>query len=308
MLGGISGLVASPIEFTTGISTGARLEIGPLVFTDGLEISGVIQDYLTTNRPYSAQQVPTGSTHEINESFVEFKPMIDRSFSSAVANGAGVLEVGVERNAFTNGENLAVSRWYTTIKNNTDEDIHFDLQLEFEEGRVEIKGTRFPVERSRSHIFAMIDYLLRTPDEGAYLDSTGRLFTYDVLLTNEGPNGTLVTSPFSAGLVTDLSTASILSYRVEPFLLDLVVPTIPGRGELTLYYDMYAFFANRGGENLGSAFIGDPLQLGEMGGISLIQTSGDVVPVPEPATFPLCGAALVGMLLLECLRRKKRDV
>jgi hypothetical protein len=297
--------LAAPIDFTTGIVTGARLTVGPDVFTDGLIITGVIQDYLTTNRPYSAQLVPTGSTNEINESFVQFQLLGNQGFSSAVGNGAGSLEVGVERNLFSNGENLVVSRWYTTIKNNTDEDVHFGLYLDFEEGRVEIKGTRFPSERSRAHIFAMVDYLLRTPDAGAYVDTTGRLYTYDVLLTNEGPNGTLVTSPTVEPLITDLSTASILAYRVEPFLLDLgaVVPAIPGRGELTIYYDMYAYFNNFGGENLGSAFIGDPLDLVQGGGLSLVPGSAEAVP--EPATFFLCGAALCAVPLLRRIRRRK---
>jgi hypothetical protein len=279
--------------------------VGPDVFRDGFEIAGAIQHYLTTNRPFSdAQIVPTGSTSDINESFVQFGTSGNRSFSSAVANGAGALEVGAERKVFTNGSNLAVSRWYTTIKNNTDEDVHFDLSLDFEEGRVEIQGTRFPVERSRAHIFAMVDYLLRTPNEGVYVDTTGRLYTYDVLLTNEGRNGTLVTSPSVEPFLTDLSTSSILSYRVDPFLLNLgSVPTIPGRGELTLYYDMYAFFSNNFGENLGSAFIGDPLDLVQGGGISLVPGSAEAVP--EPATFLLCGAALSAVLLLQRLRRCK---
>ena len=64
---------------------------------------------------------------------------------------------------------------------------------------------------------------------------------------------------------------------------------------------MYAHFYNNS-EHLGKAFLGDPLQLVGGAGGSFVPRSDNAVP--EPATFLLCGAAILGFPMLRRLRRK----
>lgn len=296
-----AGGMAAPIDITTGINTGVYLSSGlnnPQEWKAGLPIEFPVQDYIL-NKSYSAQIVPTGSKSDVNESYVEFPGGKPEGFSSALTNGAGVLEVGVERNNFDWGLNVAVSRWYTTIKNNTDEEVDFDFLFNIPEGVIEINGYLTNYVAASARVEATIDYLLKTPDEGAYVETREQIFRYYAALINDQlPHGRLVTTDNVT--LTNLSTAfDHHSYRIEKFTGLANLPTIPGRGELTIYYDMYAQFFNNTEHN-GKAFLGDPVQFVGGPGVSLLP--GSASPVPEPATFLMCGAAVLGFPVLRRLR------
>lgn len=299
VLAGISGKTA-PIEFTTGINTGAYISAGlnnPQEWKSGMVFDFPISDFLL-NKTYTAQIVPTGST-DANESYVEFDSEKAAGFASALADGRGALEVGVERERYAIGLNAAVSRWYTTIKNNTDEEIGFDFYFVIPESLVEITGVITPYVAASARVEATVDYLLKTPDDGSYVETSDQIFQYSFALINdELPHGRVVKT--SNVTVKNLSSGFTHSYQLAKYAGVAALPMIPGRGELTVYYDMYAQFYN-GSEHLGKAFLGDPLQLVATDGAWLVPRSANTVP--EPATLLLCGAAI---LCLPALRRRLR--
>ena len=301
---GLPGITA-PIDFTTGISTGAHVSSGinnPQQWTDGAAFDFPIADFLQ-NKTYSAQVVLTGST-DSSESYVEFNFEKAAGFSSALADGRGALEVGVERNRYSIGLNAAVSRWYTVIKNNTDEEIGFDFYFVIPESLVEITGVITPYIAASGRVEATIDYLLKTPDAGSYVETNDQIFRYYFALFNdELPHGRVVKTDNVTA--TNLSSGFHHSYKLAEYTGVAELPMIPGRGELTVYYDMYAQFYNNS-EHLGKAFLGDPLQLVGGAGGSFVPRSDDAVP--EPATLLLCGAAILGLPVLRRLRRKSGDL
>src|SRR5207244_3895125 len=108
---------------------------------------------------------------------------------------------------------------------------------------------------------------LRTPDAGTYVDTTGNLFHYWAYLSNEGRKGTFDSS--SNVTPNDSSDARTLLYYTAPYNGKVGLPTIPGYGELTIYYDMTAIFSNVS-ENIGGAYLGDPTQLVPRTGASIV--------------------------------------
>ena len=294
--------VTAPIDFTTGIKTGVYLSAGlnsPQEWTAGMAFDFPVADFLL-NKTYSAQMVPTGSTNE-DESFVDFDGEREAGFSSALADGRGALEVGVERNRYSIGLNAAVSRWYTTIKNNTDEEIGFDFYFVIPASLVEITGVITPYMAASARVEATIDYFLRTPDAGTYVETSDQIFRYYFALINDAlPHGRIEKTDNVTA--TNLSAGFRHSYELAKFTGVAELPMIPGRGELTIYYDMYAQFYN-GSEHLGKAFLGDPIQLiGDEGG-SLVPRS--VSAVPEPATGLLCCVAILGASVARTIRGKR---
>jgi hypothetical protein len=284
----------APIDFTTGIATGVSLNAHNVYWNDGLIFTYPIPQYIA-NKSYTAQIVPTGSTTEKSEAYQQFDPNNkDVGFGSAFSDGRGALEVGVSAFNFARGVDAAISRYYTTIKNNTDEEIGFDFYYVIPTGKLEILGTRFPYVAAHARVEANIDYLLRTPDGGTYVDSTGSLLRFWADLTNEGRQGTFDRS--SNVTVSNLSDDRDLVYTIHRYEGRADLPMIPAYGELTVYYDMYALFSSIGMENLGSAFIGDPTQLVQREGASFVPDTP--AGVPEPATFLLSGLALVGVAAL----------
>jgi hypothetical protein len=117
-------------------------------------------------------------------------------------------------------------------------------------------------------------------------------------LTNEGRQGTVEHSPNIT--VGNLSNDSVLYYKMAKYQGMVDLPVIPAYGELTVYYDMYAYYFQNGSENPGSAFLGDPAGLvGEGGG--LVQRP--LAAVPEPSTLALSSLALLCLQLRRVSRR-----
>jgi hypothetical protein len=290
----------APIDFTTGISTSVVRSGRSGNMTDGAEVQFPIWDHVL-NKAYTAQIVPTGSSVEESESYVQVDPTEKQyGFASAFANGEPVLEVGVQDYMFSQQINVALARYYTTIKNNTDEEIGFDFYFVIPAGNVEINGTRFADRyTARARVEATVDYLLRTPDGGTYVDTRAQPFKMYVETTNESRRGTIDHS--SNITVGDLSDDRILYYKMAKYEGMVDLPIIPAYGELKIYYDMYAYYFQSGSENPGSAFLGDPAGLVREAGGRLVQDSASTVP--EPSTLALASLAL---LCLGGLRNKQR--
>jgi hypothetical protein len=292
---GASNVAAAPIDFTTGITTGVfhLTNLGPDL-KDGVTITFPYAAYLAT-KPYSdAQLVPTGSDEE-REAFVAVGGDKSFGFASALSTGNGVLEVGVANGLRAPAFDIAVSRYYTTIKNNTDEAIDFDFFFEIEPARLGVQGVRDD-HNAHALVGATIDYVLRTPDGGSFVDTSDRLFTYFVDIDFDDA----VTSSDNSNVIEVENSAFLLEYATSPFTGSVDLPTIPGRGELTYYYDMLAVLDVRSFEIGGFALIGDPTDL--VGGAPgrLVQQPTGPTQVPEPATaLLLC----VGLAAIGALRR-----
>jgi hypothetical protein len=169
---------------------------------------------------------------------------------------------------------------------------------------VEITGVITPYIAASARVEATIDYLLKTPDAGSYVETSDQLFRYHFALFNdELPHGRVVKTDNVTA--TNLSSGFKHSYKLAEYTGVAELPMIPGRGELAVYYDMYAQFYNNS-EHLGKAFLGDPLQLVGGSGGSFVPHSDSAVP--EPATFLLCGAAMLGLPVLKRLRQKSGDL
>jgi hypothetical protein len=294
-----AGAPGAPIDFTTGISTGVLRIDRSSSTSDGETIDLPIWEHIK-NKIYSAQVVPTGASTRESEAYVQAVPTDkEYGFASAFANGEPVLEVGVQDYMFSYHGSAALARYYTKIKNNTDEEVGFDFFFVIPAGNVEIKGVRFNGGYStHARVEATVDYFLRTPDLGTYIDTTGQPFRMFVDLTNEGRQGTVEHSPNIT--VGNLSNDSVLYYKMAKYQGMVDLPVIPAYGELTVYYDMYAYYFQNGSENPGSAFLGDPAGLvGEGGG--LVQRP--LAAVPEPSTLALSSLALLCLQLRRVSRR-----
>lgn len=283
------------IDFTTGINTGVEIKAGS-VFRNGMVLEHPLEDFLA-KRPYTAQIVPTGSDADISEAYVQLFQNKGAS-GSALANGKGALEVGVQSNEIGLNTHYAVSRYYTTIKNNTENELDFDFFFQIQDGRLVIEGTRYANASASASFQAKIDYFLRTPDEGTYIDSTGSLFNYWAYLSNQGRHGMF---EHSANVTSrNGSDNYTLYFYTAPYQGKVELPTIPGYGELTIYYDMTAIFRNVS-ENRGAAFLGDPTQLVPRTGASIV--ARDANAVPEPGTFLLLGITLLAAPVLRRIKR-----
>jgi hypothetical protein len=298
-----AAVTAAPIDLTTGIITGARIEQASLALSDGANMfSPLVQ--LVTSRPYTAQIVPTGSD-EKNESFVAVAGNRDLGFASSLATGAGALEVGVENGLRFEGFHSGFSRWFTTIKNNTDEGVFFGFFLSMPPAEVTLLGGR---NERTAHLRAeaFVDYRLLTPNEddpGTFDETRGRLFDYFLDFDDLNKSSDFQThSPNASVLCVNTSLTNRCTSL--PFEFTVVTPNIPARGELTLFYDMFAHSDVRRNEKGSRVFLGDPTDL--VGGPAgrLVQLPGSDA-VPEPASMLLVSGALTAILLARRGRSRK---
>jgi hypothetical protein len=248
------------------------------------------------SRPYTAQIVPTGSD-ETNESFVAIAGDRQLGFASALSTGAGALEVGAENGLRFNGFHTAFSRWFMTIKNNTDGDIGFDYFFHILPGEVTLLGGRDDdLKTAHLRAEAFIDFLLLSPkedDPGTFDETKGRLFDYFLDFDDFNKTSDFQTHSPNASV---LCVNTTLTNRCTSLALDgrVALPTIPGRGELTVFYDMFAHMNVIKNEKGAIVMLGDPTDL--VGGTPgrLVQRS--VTAVAEPGTVVLFAAGLAGVL------------
>lgn len=303
--------VAAPIDFTTGISTGVTLpQLNPSLPNETAgAIERPIPDYLV-NKQYSAQIVTTGSA-EKSESFLPLAGDRQNGFASALSDGQGALEVGVVNDRRGRGFFGAVSRYYTTIKNNTDEPIEFEFFFVVEPGEFGVLGTRASpgFGTANARVEASIEYLLRSPSGpfgGTYDETTDTLFEYFAGIEF---NGDLVHSDnATVGELERSETA--LRYKTAKLASSVDLPIIPPFGELTIYYDMYASLSVLLFEVGGYARLGDPTDLIGGDSVRFVQRSGepgpgpdpdpgqDPSPIPQPATVLLLCSGLVALIFV----------
>ena len=292
---------AAPIDFTTGISTGAILlhTVAAIPNQKVGTIETPIADYLT-NKTYTAQIVPTGSTDK-SESFAAVLGDRTLGFASALSDGRGALEVGVRNDRRFAGFYGAVSRYYTTIKNNTDEPLDFDFFFVVEPGELGVLGIRNGFSTAHARVDASIEYLLRTPSGpfgGTYDETTGTLFDYFVdidFLDRQSHSD-------NADVILLVKNDFELRYESARLADSVALPTIPAFGELTVYYDMYAALSIIPFEVGGYALLGDPTDLIGGENIRLVRrsTGSDPSPIPEPTSALLFG---IGLLIIGLARR-----
>lgn len=291
---------AAPIDFTTGISTGAILLYAGSAPPDQKvgAIDTPIATYLA-NKTYSAQIVPTGSTDK-SESFAADLGDRQNGFASALSDGRGALEMGVRNDRRTAAFYGAVARYYTTIKNNTDGELEFDFFFVVEPGALGVLGIR---DGSTAHarVDASIEYLLRSPSGpfgGTFDETTGKLFDYFVDVDFDDRQ----TQSDNANVVMLVRNDFELSYKSAKLADSVTLPTIPAFGELTVYYDMYASLSVIDFEVGGYALLGDPTDLVGGDNIRLVQRTGGSDPsvIPAPASALLFG---IGLLAISCARR-----
>jgi hypothetical protein len=290
--------MADEVVFTTGIITGAAVFHNNLTLEDGADFTFPISEYLA-NKTYGAQIVPTGS-NEKNESYVQVVPLSKSfGFASSVSTGAGALEVGVENGRRLAGTHVAFSRFYTTIKNNADRELDLDFFFTVEPGSLAIRGIRNGFLTAHARAEAFIDYRLLSPSGpfgGTNDETTGRLFNYFVDIDFDDT----VTRSGNANVTLLENDQFLLSYATAKLADSVALPIIPGRGELTVYYDMYAQLGISPNEVGGSVFLGDPTDLLGGSGVRFVQHSSPA-EVPEPASFALLGTALAAL----CIFRHK---
>lgn len=303
---------AAPIEFTTGITTGAFIfHSQTLQFQDGAPITEFpIWLFLEHTRPYGAQLVPVGSPDK-NESFAAVAGNRQLGFASAVSTGDGVIEVGAVNGLRAAGTHLAFSRYYSTIKNNTDLELNFNFDFEVQPGEATIYGIR---DGDTAHLRAgaFIDYSLLSPSGpfgGTYAETTGRLFDYFIDIDFDDT----FTASANASPLLLVRNSFELAYASGRYTNSVRLPVIPARGELTIYYDMYAHLNIMDAEVGGVVRLGDPTDLVGGQGVRLIEVTQSAVPEPGSLLLLAGGfAALLGLVIrrragaLDELRQPRR--
>lgn len=299
------------IQFSYQVNTGVRLVSGPNDRSDGAFIAFPIPDYLAV-KPYTAQPISPGSTDR-NESYLEYVAgQPDAGFASAQAD-AGRLEVGIDKQNGAPGSSVAVSRMNVTIKNHLEDRSLNLLEFAFEipAGHIAITDFAESFAFTRGHVHASIDYLLKSPAGpfgGTWDETTGSLFDYFVLVegTEQPPPRQVEVTSSGHARVTTAFDRNRVRADIGAYEGKVRLPSIPPFGELTLYYDMYAFLGTARAEVLGEAFLGDPMNFSSDGWFRLTLPDGepddDPESVPEPsALLLLAGAALVAAV------RRRRD-
>jgi len=213
-------------------------------------------------------------------------------FASAVSTGKGALEVGAENGLRFPGAHIAFSRYYTTIKNNTDQEVEFDFPFVIEPGELTLLGVR-DGDTAHLRVGGFIDFRLLSPAGpfgGTYDESTGRLFDYFAEIDFDD-------SPNAANLLMVLlvKQSTERSFATAGYNGHLSLPTIPAFGELTVYYDMYAHMNVLDSEVGGKVRLGDPTDLIGGTGVGLIQRQA-LSDTPEPGTLVLFAAGITGIL------------
>ena len=296
-----AGVRAAAIDYTTGLATGVLFLGGRLPeLRDGLQLQFPIVDYMA-NKSYTSQMVPINSD-EKSEAFAAVAGNKSLGFGSAVSNGHGALEVGVEDGLRSGVFWWAVSRFFVTIKNNTEEDHTEKFFYTIEPGELGILGVRHDLT-THVRVDAAIDYRLLSPEGpfgGTFEETTGRLMSFFVDIDFDDT----LTHSTNASVILLSRTFTELIYATAGLRDSIVLPTIPAHGELTIYYDMYSLLDSRRAEVGGYARLGDPTDLvsGEGGGLEAIAAAG----APEPAAMWICGAGLIAIGMLGRRRLKRR--
>jgi hypothetical protein len=295
----VGNVIAAPIDIATGIITGAGVYLLRQDYKDGAEITTFPVWAFLENKTYGAQLVSPGSS-EKNESLAVVEGNKQLGFASAVSTGAAALEVGVENNLRNRGSYISFARYYTKLKNNTDQELNLDFHFVVEPGELTIRGIR---DGDTAHLRAggFIDYRLLSPAGpfgGTYDETTGRLYDYYADIDfDDRITGSKLTASFFR------NEESLLSLGTERLAAKVSLPTIPGRGELTVYYDMFAHLNVLDFEVGGSVKLGDPTDLvGGAGGRFIERTP---TAIPEPATSVLTVTAL---LQIAVLRRRRFEI
>ncbi len=290
------------------VNTGVRLVFGSQDLGDGVPITFPIPEYLAI-RPYTAQPVIPGSGDR-NESYVEYVAgHADSGFGSAQAD-PGTLEVGIRKNVGPPGASVALSRMSMTIKNSHDDRSLDLLEFGFEipAGHITITDFSETFVGVFGRVHASIDYLLKSPageSGGTWDETTGSLLDYFVRVDGETghppPNQVVATSSGHAHVTTTLDRNRVFRADIGAYEDTIRLPSIPPYGELTVYYDMYAYLGSWRAETLGEAFLGDPMTLSSDGWFRLTSLddsgSDDPTTVPEPGALWLVTGGMLGAVL-----------
>ena len=295
------------------VNTGVRLIFGSSDLRDGLPIAFPIREYLAV-RPYTAQPVVPGSGDR-NESYVAYAAgNPDSGFGSALAD-ASTLEVGIDKNVGAPGGSVALARMSMTIKNSHDDRSLDLMQFSFgiPAGHIEITDFSETFDAVFGRVIASIDYVLKSPAGGfggTWDETTGSLLDYYVRMDGDSglppPHQVQTTSSGHADLTTTLD-GNTFRMDIGAYAATLALPSIPPYGELTVYYDMYAYVGAARAEVLAEAFLGDPMTLSSDGWFRLTSLddagSDDQTTVPEPGGLLLGACGMLGAALLRATGR-----
>lgn len=292
---------ANPVDFTYGLITGAHINSTATgVLSQGTQIEYPIWDWIQ-DKSYTSRVVQYTHT-EKDESYVGFGPTRDYGFSSGEANGLGDIEVGVTNPIRRLAYSAAVSRYNFKIKNNLDEPIAYLFEFAIDRGFLEVSGIRSD-HTAHARVEAMIDYVLLSPAGpfgGHYDETTGSLFNYyaDVSFDNR------LTHSSNANVTLIEKNDFNLLYVIDPYYGKIWLPEIPARGEITVYYDMYAHLNIQRFEIGGKAMLGDPNSISGGPGIRLTRVQPEA-DVPEPASSLLFAMGAISLGATSWIRRRR---